>query len=29
MTVQQLTDIVTYLQLRYALSAFPVQNEFP
>ena len=29
MTVQQLTDIVAYLQSRYALSPFPVQNEYP
>lgn len=29
MTVQQLTDIVAYLQSRYALSPLPVQNEYP
>jgi len=29
MTVQQLTDIVAYLQSRYALSPMQVQNEFP
>ncbi|HTS31172.1 MAG TPA: cytochrome c [Bryobacteraceae bacterium] len=27
MTVQQLTDIVAYLQTRYALSPLPVRNE--
>jgi len=29
MTVQQLTDIVAYLQSRYALSPIQVQNEYP
>ena len=29
MTVRQLTDIVTYLQTRYALSPVPVPNEYP
>jgi len=29
MTVQQLTDIVAFLQSRYALSPLPVQNEYP
>jgi len=29
MTVQQLTDIVAYLQTRYALRPSPVPNEFP
>lgn len=29
MTVQQLTDVVAYLQTRYALSPLPVQNEYP
>jgi len=29
MTVQQLTDIVAYLQSRYALSPMPVRSEFP
>jgi len=29
MTVQQLTDIVAYLQSRYTLSPMPVRNEFP
>jgi sulfur-oxidizing protein SoxX len=29
MTVQQLTDIVCYLQTRYSLSPMPVKSEFP
>jgi len=29
MTVQQLTDIVAYLQTRYALSPLPVKSEYP
>ncbi|HEV2447909.1 MAG TPA: cytochrome c [Candidatus Sulfopaludibacter sp.] len=29
MTVQQLTDIVAYLQSRYALEPLPVRNEYP
>jgi L-cysteine S-thiosulfotransferase len=29
MTVQQLTDLVAYLQTRYALSPLPVKSEYP
>jgi hypothetical protein len=29
MTVQQLTDIVTYLQSRYSLSPVQVPSEYP
>lgn len=29
MTVQQLTDIVCYLQTRYALKPMPVKSEYP
>jgi len=29
MTVQQLTDIVAYLQSRYTLAPMPVPNEYP